>query len=215
MVGRHRADAAGVRLAHAGHHASRYARARPARRRIGKRPSFPAVSRGAGATVGLVDLGVQLHADGDRRVRRPRRNEAGEYGGCRACRLGSTARGARRRSRRARGRAREADLRVAVAASTRRHGRAGELSRRVGIAGRLADGRSLLRATDDGDARRCRERREPISRSEQCRRRRLSARELVAGCVVVRRHAGTARRCEARAVPGTASVCRARPAAAP
>ena len=61
--------------------------ARSPRGRARQRTRVAAVSRGARATPGVVGVGVQLHADGDRRVRRSRRNAARVGGSMRRARI--------------------------------------------------------------------------------------------------------------------------------
>ena len=79
----------------------RHARARPARHRAGQRTRVAALPRGARATARLVGIGVRLHADGARRVRRARRNAAGAARSTRRARSGRSCATLRERRRRA------------------------------------------------------------------------------------------------------------------
>ena len=196
--GRHRADAARVRLAHAGHariptrrrstcsrRCSAAGRASRLYRAVRERKLASSVSR------------VRLHADGARRVRRARRDAAGARRAKRRARSGSScARCATSgvgddelaRAKRV--------VRVALGAPARGHGRAGELSRRVGGARRLAHrATTTSSALLDDDARTSSQTsRSGISIPEQARRRGLSPDGERAGRGGRRRDARAARR---------------------
>ena len=91
-VGRHRADAARARLENAGHARSRHARFSTSPRRCSATGRASRLYRvGARDEARVVGVGLRLHADRARRVRRARGDRAREHRGCRARDLGSAA----------------------------------------------------------------------------------------------------------------------------